>query len=80
MEEQTESVADYHLISKGTIFAVFCNDDQHDFFLLKALSGVEVLSRHETDLWDASFPPSAHVIRDLYFTIKNKIIFYSINC
>jgi len=78
VEEQTESVAD--LISKGTIFAVLCNDDQHDFFLLKALSGVEVLSRHETDLWDASFPPSACVIRGLYFTPKNKIIFYCINC
>ena len=35
VEEQTESVA--YLISKGTIFAVLCNDDQHDFFLLKAL-------------------------------------------
>ena len=31
VEEQTESVAD--LISKGSIFAVLCNDDQHDFFL-----------------------------------------------
>jgi hypothetical protein len=28
VEEQTESVAD--LISKGTIFAVLRNDDQHD--------------------------------------------------
>jgi hypothetical protein len=45
VEEQTAFVAD--LISKGTIFAVLCNDDQHDFFLLKALSGVEVLSRHD---------------------------------
>jgi predicted phosphohydrolase len=79
VEEQTESVADYHLISKGTIFAVFCNDDQHDFFLLKALSGVEVLSRHETDLWDASFPTSARVLSGLYFT-KKQNIFYSINC
>jgi hypothetical protein len=70
VEEQTESVAD--LTSKGTIFGVLCNDDQHDFFLLKALSGVDVLSRHETDLWDASFPPSALVIRGLYFTKKNQ--------
>jgi hypothetical protein len=58
------------LITKWTIFAVLCNDDQHDFFLIKALSGVKVLSRHETDLWGASFPPSALVIRGLYFTKK----------
>jgi predicted phosphohydrolase len=77
VEEQTESVAD--LISKGTIFAVLCNDDQHDFFLIKALSGVEVLSRHETDLWGASFPPSALVIRGLYFTKKqNNILQYKL--
>jgi hypothetical protein len=77
VEEQTESVAD--LISKGSIFAVLCNDDQHDFFLLKALSGVEVLSRHETDLWGASFPPSALVIRGLYFTKKqNNILQYKL--
>jgi hypothetical protein len=77
VEEQTESVAD--LISKGTIFAVLCNDDQHDFFLIKDLAGVEVLSRHETDLWGASFPPSALVIRGLYFTKKqNNILQYKL--
>jgi hypothetical protein len=77
VEEQTESVAD--LISKESIFAVLCNDDQHAFFLLKALSGVEVLSRHETDLWDASFSPSACVIRGLYFTKKqNNILQYKL--
>ena len=73
----TEYVAD--LISKGTIFAILCNDDQHDFFLLKALSVVEVLSRHETDLWDASFPPSAHVIRGLYLKKnQNNILQYKL--
>jgi hypothetical protein len=37
------------------------------------------LLRHETDLWDASFPPSARVIRGLYVTKKqNNILPYKL--
>jgi hypothetical protein len=35
--EQNESIAD--LITEGTIFAVLCDDDGHDFYLLKATTG-----------------------------------------
>ena len=39
--EQNESIAD--LITEGTIFAVLCDDDGHDFYLLKATSESIVL-------------------------------------
>lgn len=32
--EQNESIVD--LVAEGTIFAVVCDDDGHDFYLLKA--------------------------------------------
>lgn len=77
-DDQNENIAD--LIAEGNIFAVLCDDDKHDFYLLKATSGVQTLQRKETDKWSASFPSNASVIRGLYFTKKKPTTaFYSIN-
>ena len=50
--EQNESIAD--LITEGTIFAVLCDDDGHDFYLLKATSESIILHENESDEWGAS--------------------------
>ena len=50
--EQNESIAD--LITEGTIFAVLCDDDGHDFYLLKATSESIILQENESDEWGAS--------------------------
>jgi hypothetical protein len=52
--EPNESIAD--LITEGTIFAVLCDDDGHDFYLLKATSENIILQENESDEWGASFP------------------------
>jgi len=76
-DDQNENIAD--LIAEGNIFAVLCDDDKHDFYLLKATSGVQTLQRKETDKWGASFPSNASVIRGLYFTKKeNSILQYKL--
>jgi len=60
--EQNESIAD--LITKGTIFAVLCDDDGHDFYLLKATSESNILQENESDEWGASFSRGSSVIRE----------------
>jgi hypothetical protein len=67
--EQNESIAD--LITEGTIFAVLCDDDGHDFYLLKATSESIILQENESDEWGASFPRGSSVIRGMYFAKKN---------
>jgi hypothetical protein len=42
--EQNESIAD--LITEGTIFSVLCDDDGHDFYLLKATSESIILQEN----------------------------------
>jgi hypothetical protein len=59
--EQNESIAD--LITEGTIFAVLCDDDGHDFYLLKATSESIILQENESDEWGASFSRGSSVIR-----------------
>jgi len=51
--EQNESIAD--LITEGTIFAVLCDDDGHDFYLLKATSESIILQENESDEWGCVF-------------------------
>jgi hypothetical protein len=63
--EQNESIAD--LITEGTIFAVLCDDDGHDFYLLKATSESIILQENESDEWGASFSRGSSVIRGVYF-------------
>jgi hypothetical protein len=41
--------------TEGTIFAVLCDDDGHDFYLLKATSESIILQENESDEWGASF-------------------------
>ena len=67
--EQNESIAD--LITEGTIFAVFCDDDGHDFYLLKATSESIISQENESDEWGASFPRGSSVIRGMHFAKKN---------
>jgi hypothetical protein len=45
--EQNESIAD--LITEGTIFAVLCDDDGHDFYLLKAISESIISQENESE-------------------------------
>ena len=59
--EQNESIAD--LITEGTIFAVLCDDDGHDFYLLKATSESIILQENESDEWGASFSRGSSVIK-----------------
>ena len=44
--EQNESIAD--LITEGRIFAVLCDDDGHDFYLLKTFSESIILQENES--------------------------------
>ena len=78
IDEQNENITD--MIDEGIIFAVLCEDDTHDFYLLKATSGVQTLKRKETDRWGASFPATTSVITGLYLTQeKNSILQYKPN-
>ena len=67
--EQNESIAD--LITEGTIFSVLCDDDGHDFYLLKAISESIISQENESDEWGASFSRGSSVIRGMYFAKKN---------
>ena len=62
--EQNETIAD--LITEGTIFAIFCDDDGHDFYLLKATSESIILQENESAEWGMSFSRGSSVIRRMY--------------
>jgi hypothetical protein len=44
--QNNESIAD--LITEGRIFAVLCDDDGHDFYLLKTFSESIILQENES--------------------------------
>ncbi|CAG2206431.1 unnamed protein product [Mytilus edulis] len=60
-EDQTDEndmeVPINELISKSTIFAVLCDDDDFDYYLLKAQTETYQLTSRETDSWGVSYQP-----------------------
>ena len=55
------------LVSKNCIFAVMCDDDKCDFYILKANSKAIVLSNDEGDCWGAFYRKHSEIIRGNYF-------------
>ncbi|CAG2208510.1 unnamed protein product [Mytilus edulis] len=70
-EDQTDEndmeVPINELISKSTIFAVLCDDDDFDYYLLKAQTETYQLTSRETDSWGVSYQPGTKVIKGNYF-------------
>ncbi|CAC5387052.1 unnamed protein product [Mytilus coruscus] len=56
----------YELVSKSTIFAVLCDDDEFDYYLLKAQTESFQLQSRETDSWGVSYQPGTNVIKGNY--------------
>ena len=57
----------YKLISKNTIFAVICDDESYDYYLVKALTESYELDNRETDSWDITYESGTKVIKGHYF-------------
>ena len=58
----------HDLVTKDTIFAVLCEDEQSDYYLLKAKTGSYELENSETDSWGVTYEPGAKVIKGNYFS------------
>ncbi|CAC5383741.1 unnamed protein product [Mytilus coruscus] len=57
----------YELVSNSTIFAVLCDDDEFDYYLLKAQTESYQLQSRETDSWGVSYQPGTTVIKGNLF-------------
>ncbi|CAG2187336.1 unnamed protein product [Mytilus edulis] len=66
-DENDMEVPINELISKSTIFAVLCDDDDFDYYLLKAQTETYQLTSRETDSWGVSYQPGTKVIKGNYF-------------
>ena len=60
------------LICKDTILAVFTDDDEFDYYLMKSIGEVEILKNDFTDDWGISFPKGSSVVRGYYYDIVHK--------
>ncbi|CAG2193213.1 unnamed protein product [Mytilus edulis] len=55
------------MIRKGSLVALYTDDEGEDFYLMKAGSCQEKLKSSETDDWQGQYPEGTTVIRGLYY-------------
>ncbi|CAG2221432.1 unnamed protein product [Mytilus edulis] len=55
------------MIRKGSLVALYTDDEGEDFYLMKAGSCREKLKSSETDDWQGQYPEGTTVIRGLYY-------------
>jgi hypothetical protein len=65
-----ESLSD--LVSKGHVIAVYTDDQDYDYFLLKVQEPVHVLESEKTDSWGSTLPAGTEVITGLYYDNNKK--------
>ena len=63
--DTTTTVAE--TVTKGDLVAVYTDDSEHDYYLMKASHNFEILNRNEQDDWNNIFPKNTPVIRGQYY-------------
>uniref|UniRef100_K1P5G4 Uncharacterized protein n=1 Tax=Magallana gigas TaxID=29159 RepID=K1P5G4_MAGGI len=73
VEEDDEEVPLSEMVSKGQVIAVYADDPDHDYFLLKVQEAIQTLNSESTDAWGSTLPAGIKVITGLYYdNINNK--------
>lgn len=65
--ETSESQILSNLITKDCIFAVLCDDNVNEYYVMKASSKSVVLQKDDMDRWGAAYRRGTQVIRGHYF-------------
>lgn len=60
------------LVSKGHVIAVYADDPDHDYYLLKVHEPVHMLDSEKTDSWGSTLPAGIEVITGLYYDNKKQ--------
>lgn len=73
VEEDDEEAPLSEMVSKGQVIAVYADDPDHDYFLLKVQEAIQTLNSESTDAWGSTLPAGIKVITGLYYdNINNK--------
>jgi hypothetical protein len=60
------------LISSGSVVAVKAEDDNIEYYMLKATSGLETLSTTKKDSWGVEYPSGFLIFRGYYYDNSRK--------
>jgi hypothetical protein len=61
-------VALHEVVRRGTLVAIYTDDETDDYYLARATKQAEILTQSETDDWGNSFPKDSVIIRSLYYS------------
>jgi hypothetical protein len=62
-----EEPSTVELIQEGMIFAALCDDEDYDYYLVRADTSAFVLGKRTTDEWGTTWPQGTPVIRGHYY-------------
>lgn len=65
LDDKDDSIAE--LVSEGQVIALYADDTEHDYYLLKVQETVHTLESETTDSWGATLPAGIQVITGLYY-------------
>ncbi|CAC5416032.1 unnamed protein product [Mytilus coruscus] len=69
--EENEQVSLQELVSVGQLVALYTNDDEEDYYMLKIEKSMETLRIDTTDSWGSLLPAGIPVFRGLYYNKTN---------
>ena len=65
--DEPERVPIIDLVSANQVMAVYTDDDEHDYYLLKTAKGASTLETETTDSWGCSLPAGTVILTGLYY-------------
>lgn len=71
----TSYVRSFDMVKENDVVAVFTNDPNCDFYLLKVISGPKILETEKSDCWGNTFQEGADVVEGLYYDRNGRSCF-----